>query len=111
MSGSSNSRGCSGLINLYQVIDDIILNYTKVQIMTRKHYTPEFKRDTANLVLKQGYTVIEASKAVGASVPAIRKWTNQLKSELDGVTPDIGAISPDKQEFLKKSRLLVKDQF
>lgn len=67
--------------------------------MKKPSYTVEFKRDSADLVIKQGDSLPEASTAVGASVSAIRKWVKQLTEEYSGVTPQGAAITPDQQKI------------
>ena len=56
--------------------------------MSKPSFTPEFKREAANLVLQQGYSVPEASQAVGVSQSALRRWVKQLKEEQLGFTPE-----------------------
>nr|WP_163003455.1 transposase [Pseudomonas viridiflava] len=40
--------------------------------MTKQHrsFTPEFKREAADLVLKQNYSYIEASRSLGSNRPS-----------------------------------------
>ena len=45
----------------------------------RSTYSAEFKHDAARLVLEQGYTIQEASDAVGVGYTAMRRWVAQLK--------------------------------
>lgn len=40
----------------------------------RRTFTNEFKRDTVNLVLKQGYTFAAAAEAVGVAPKSVREW-------------------------------------
>lgn len=60
---------------------------------TRRQFSPEFKLESAELVVYQGYTVIDAAKAVGVGIivrwnvflEAIngmdaRNWIRQLRS-------------------------------
>ncbi len=67
--------------------------------MKKPNYPVEFKRDTANLVLKQGYSIVESCKAVGASESAVRKWVKQLKEENQGITPKGSAMTADQQKI------------
>lgn len=68
--------------------------------MGRRSYSLEFKRDSANLVLEQNYSITEACQAVGVGDTALRRWVNQLKDERHGITP-IGskALTPDQQRI------------
>ena len=67
--------------------------------MSKSTYTVEFKEESANLVIKQSYTIREASDAVGVSQSAMRKWVNQLTAEYRGITPKGSAISPDQRRI------------
>lgn len=65
----------------------------------RRTFTPEFKHEAATLVLNQGYSHIEASRAVGVTESVLRRWVNQLRQERDGVTPQSKALTPDQQKI------------
>ena len=67
--------------------------------MKKPSYTAGFKGESANLVINQGYSVREASEAVGVSQSAVRKWVKQLTNEHRGITPKGSAISPDQQKI------------
>ena len=47
--------------------------------MTRKRrsFTPEFKQEAACLVLDQGYSVIEACRALNIGESALRRWVKR----------------------------------
>ncbi|MGL0926215.1 transposase, partial [Vibrio vulnificus] len=45
---------------------------------TRRTFSPEFKLEAAQLVVDQGYSVVEASKAMNVSKSAMDKWVRQL---------------------------------
>ena len=68
--------------------------------MTRRKISTEFKIESANLVLDQGYTITEACDAVGIGDTAMRRWVNQLRNERQGITP-VGskALTPDQQKI------------
>lgn len=68
--------------------------------MGRRSYSLEFKRDSANLVLEQNYSITEACQAVGVGDTALRRWVKQLDAERHGVTP-VGskALTPDQQRI------------
>ena len=54
---------------------------------TRRTFSPEFKLEAAQLVVDQGYSVVEAAKAMNVSKSAMDKWVRQLKQERQGITP------------------------
>ena len=69
--------------------------------MTRKRrtFTPEFKQETASLVLDQGYSIAQASTSMGVGESALRRWVQQLSDERQGVTPKGKAITPEQQRI------------
>ena len=69
--------------------------------MTRKRrtFTPEFKQETASLVLDQGYSIAQACTSMGVGESALRRWVQQLSDERQGVTPKGKAITPDQQRI------------
>ncbi|WP_350979943.1 transposase, partial [Shewanella sp. AC34-MNA-CIBAN-0136] len=62
-------------------------------------YSTEFRIDTANLVIKQGYTIREACEATGVGPTAIRRWVTQLRQEFEGITPSANAITPEQKRI------------
>lgn len=67
--------------------------------MSKRSFSPEFKEESADLVLAQGYSIREASKSMGVSQSAIRNWVKQLTGERQGITPTGSAISTDHQKI------------
>jgi len=70
--------------------------------MTKKNkrtFTQEFKREAANLVVTEKYSIADACKAMGVSSSAMRKWVKQLEQEKSGTTPLAKAITPEQQEI------------
>ena len=47
----------------------------------RRSFSPEFKREAADLVLKQNYSYIEASRSLGIGESALRRWVEQIQKE------------------------------
>jgi transposase len=65
----------------------------------RRSFSTEFKAEAANLVVKQGYSVSEASRSLGVGETAIRHWVSQLAQERDGITPKSRALTPEQQKI------------
>ncbi|WP_089360907.1 IS3 family transposase [Pseudomonas segetis] len=65
----------------------------------RRTFSPEFKREAADLVLKQNYSFIEASRSLGIGETALRRWVDQLQQERTGVTPKSKALTPEQQKI------------
>ncbi len=65
----------------------------------RRTFSPEFKREAADLVLSQNYSVIEASRSLGIGETALRRWIDQLQQERTGITPKSKALTPEQQKI------------
>ena len=68
--------------------------------MARRTFSPDFKRESACLVLDQGYSISEACTALDVGPTALRRWVRQLRAERGGITP-VGskALTPDQQRI------------
>ena len=51
---------------------------------TRRTFSPEFRLETAQLVVDQGYSHDEAAKVMGVGFSTIGKWVKQLQQEREG---------------------------
>ena len=60
----------------------------------RRVFSAEFKREAADLLLKQNYSSIEASRSLVVGESALRRWVNQLLLERTGVLPQSNALPP-----------------
>lgn len=71
---------------------------------SRKNFSPEFKLETAQLVLDHGYTHEEAAKAMNVGYSTIGKWVKQLREERQGKAPKASPMTPEQIEIreLKK---------
>ncbi|MCD5997572.1 IS3 family transposase [Pseudomonas sp. CDFA 602] len=65
----------------------------------RRSFSAEFKREAADLVLKQNYSYIEASRSLGIGESALRRWVDQVQQERQGVTPQSKALTPEQQKI------------
>lgn len=72
--------------------------------MARRSFTTEFRRETAKLVVEQGYSISQACKAVDVGETAVRRWVAQYKAELSGVTPKSKALTPEQQKIQELER-------
>lgn len=52
--------------------------------MSGRIFTPEFKRECAELILDHGYTTQQACKATDVGSTALRRWVRQLLAERSG---------------------------
>lgn len=65
----------------------------------RRSFSPEFKHDSASLVVDQGYSMTEAGRAVDVHENTLRKWVQQLEAERGGSTPKSKALTPEQQRI------------
>ncbi|MBD3756365.1 MAG: IS3 family transposase [Gammaproteobacteria bacterium] len=68
------------------------------------NFSPEFRLETAQLVLDQGYTNKEAADAMGVGYSTLGKWVRQLREEREGKAPQATPMTPEQREIreLKK---------
>ncbi|MGF1727953.1 transposase, partial [Photobacterium nomapromontoriensis] len=48
---------------------------------TRRVFSAEFKLESAQLVLDQNYSIVEAAQAMNVGKSTMDKWVRQLKGE------------------------------
>lgn len=63
---------------------------------SRKNYSPEFRLETAQLVVDHGYSHEEAAKAMNVGYSTIGKWVKQLKEERQGNAPKATPMTPEQ---------------
>ncbi|EIC82058.1 transposase, orf A [Serratia sp. M24T3] len=67
--------------------------------MKRRNFSPEFKRESAQLVVDQNYTVSDAAKAMDVGLSTMTKWVKQLRDERQGKMPKASSITPEQIEI------------
>ena len=70
--------------------------------MTRKrrpNFSPEFKLESAQLVVDQNYSVRQAAEAVNVSASSMDKWSRQLREERNGTSFMPNALTPDQRKI------------
>lgn len=80
---------------------------------SRRTFSPEFKLESAQLVLDQGYTIKAASDAVGIGKSTMEYWVRQLREERKGNTPKASALTPEQrriQELEKQLRRVEQEK-
>ena len=65
----------------------------------RREFSPEFKREAAQLVLDQSYSYLQACESLGIGMTALRRWVKQLTQERQGFTPKAKALTPEQQQI------------
>ncbi|OLY40562.1 hypothetical protein P282_14565 [Salmonella enterica subsp. arizonae serovar 18:z4,z23:- str. CVM 32457] len=73
--------------------------------MKKRNFSAEFKRESAQLVVDQNYTVADAAKAMDAGLSTMTRWVKQLRDERQGKTPKASPMTPEQIEIreLRKS--------
>lgn len=56
-------------------------------IKERSPFTPEFKREAAEFVLKQNLQLHPSQPSLGIGESVLRRWFDQIQKEHKGVTP------------------------
>ena len=75
---------------------------------TRRTFSPEFRLESAQLVIDQNYSIREAATAVGVGHSTMDKWVRQLRDERDGRTPKATAMTPE-QRRIKELEKRIRD--
>ena len=72
--------------------------------MKKRNFSAEFKRESAQLVVDQNYTVADAASAMDVGLSTMTRWVKQLRDERQGKTPKASPITPEQIEIreLKK---------
>lgn len=55
--------------------------------MKKRNFSAEFKRESAQLVVDQNYTVADAAKAMDVGLSTMTRWVKQLRDERQGNSP------------------------
>jgi transposase len=75
---------------------------------TRRTFSPEFRLESAQLVVDQHYSIREAAQAVGIGHSTMDKWVRQLRKERNGVTPPQSAMTPEHRRIKEHNTILKK---
>lgn len=73
---------------------------------TRRTFPPEFRLESAQMVVDQRYSVREAATTVGVGHSTMDKWVRQLREERKGVTPTQTAMTPEQQRIKELEKKL-----
>ena len=67
--------------------------------MKKRNFSAEFKRESAQLVVDQNYTVADAAKAMDVGLSTMTRWVKQLRDERQGKTPKASPITSEQIEI------------
>ena len=73
---------------------------------TRRTFSPEFRLESAQLVVDQNYSIREAARAVGVGHSTMDKWVRQLRKERGGVTPATSAMTAEHRRIKELEKKL-----
>ena len=73
-----------------------------------KNYTPEFRLEVCELVVKHGFSVREAAKAMGVSKSGVNKWVQTYKNRDVNSINSSAVVTPEQVE-IKRLRKQVAD--
>lgn len=65
----------------------------------KRNFSAEFKRESAQLVIDQNYTVADAASAMDVGLSTMARWVKQLRDELQGKTAKASPVTPEKIEM------------
>ena len=74
--------------------------------MKKRNFSAEFKRESAQLVLDQNYTVAAAASAMDVGLSTMTRWVKQLRDERQGKIPKASPITPEQIEILELKKKL-----
>lgn len=66
---------------------------------SRQTFSPEYRLESAQLVVDQGYSVLEAAKAMNVGKSTMDKWVRQLRAERAGKRPTAAPMTADQQKI------------
>ncbi len=61
-----------------------------------RNFSPEFRLESAQLVVDQNYTVRAAAEAMNVGVSTMDKWVRQLRQERNGESTKATPMTPDQ---------------
>ncbi|EBJ4876784.1 IS3 family transposase [Salmonella enterica] len=67
--------------------------------MKKRNFSAEFKRESAQLVVGQNYTVADAARAMDVGLSTMTRWVKQLRDERQGKTPKASPMTPEQIEI------------
>ena len=64
--------------------------------MSPSAFTPEFKQECVELVIRQSYQVKQAAIGMNIGFSILQRWLSQYRDEQQGVTPNASAFTPEQ---------------
>ncbi len=73
----------------------------KKKVVTRKHYSAEFKLNAVKMTFEPGRTVEDVAQELGVSVPSLSKWRTDFRSQEDLKSADEALQAKTENDRLK----------
>ena len=70
-----------------------------MRIKTRRTFSPEFRLESAQLVIDQNYSIREAASAVGVGNSRLARRVRQRRQQKNGTTPSASALTPEHKRI------------
>ena len=77
---------------------------------SRRLFSAEFKLESAQLVLDQNDSIVEAAQAMNVGKQTMDKWVRQLRQERQGKQPKASPITPEQIEIRELKKQLARLQ-
>lgn len=74
----------------------------------RRQFSAEFKLESAQLVLDQNYSVVEAAQVMNVGKSTMDKWVRQLREERQGKSPKASPMTPEQIEIRELKKKLAR---
>ena len=74
---------------------------------SRRHHSPEFKREAVALVVEHGYSCAAAGRSLGVSGTLVRRWKVELGGPKGKPFPATGTARPSSSGFMPLKRRIV----
>lgn len=74
----------------------------------KRNFTPEFRLESAQLVVDQGYSTKEAATAMNVGKSTMDKWVRQLKEERKGIVPKATPMTPDQLKIRELEKKIAR---
>ena len=77
---------------------------------SRRLFSAEFKLESAQLVLDQNDSIVEAAQAMNVGKSTMDKWVRQLRQERQGKQPKASPMTPEQIEIRELKKQLARLQ-
>ena len=76
----------------------------------RSTFKPEFKLETAQLVIDQDYSMREAAQAMNVGISTVANWVSQVKKERANGKPIGNGLSPEQRRIKELEKQLKRTE-